>query len=124
MNKSAIFKTAHKLTKKVIKSGDDYRTTLGASIKLVLELVKANVLNFNFRAALGFDFKTTRSGKKVIKVEVDSIAYELLHSNSIVELTRNRGRSKLVEINGFGEVFEDFETDIAYQYAYINLKAA
>ena len=35
MNKSKLFKLAHKLTKKVIKAGDNYRVTFGACIKVV-----------------------------------------------------------------------------------------
>ena len=35
MNKSELFKLAHKLTKKVIKAGDNYRVTFGACIKVV-----------------------------------------------------------------------------------------
>lgn len=35
MNTSKLFKLAHKLTKKVIKSGDNYRVTFGACIKVV-----------------------------------------------------------------------------------------
>lgn len=37
MNKSQLFKTAHKLAKSVIKSGDNYRVTFGAAIKAILE---------------------------------------------------------------------------------------
>ena len=37
MNKSELFKAAHKLTKSVIKSGDNYRVTFGAAIKAILE---------------------------------------------------------------------------------------
>lgn len=36
MNKSELFKAAHKLAKSVIKSGDNYRVTFGAAIKAVL----------------------------------------------------------------------------------------
>lgn len=35
MNNSKLFTLAHKLTKKVIKAGDDYRVTFGACIKVV-----------------------------------------------------------------------------------------
>ena len=35
MNKSKLFKLAHKLTKKVIKGGDNYRVTFGAALKIV-----------------------------------------------------------------------------------------
>lgn len=35
MNTSKLFKLAHKLTKKVIKSSDNYRVTFGACIKVV-----------------------------------------------------------------------------------------
>ena len=37
MNKSELFKAAHKLVKSVIKSGDNYRVTFGAAIKAILE---------------------------------------------------------------------------------------
>ena len=37
MNKSQLFKTAHKLAKSVIKSVDNYRVTFGAAIKAILE---------------------------------------------------------------------------------------
>ena len=36
MNKSELFKAAHKLVKSVIKSGDNYRVTFGAAIKAIL----------------------------------------------------------------------------------------
>ena len=36
MNKSELFKSAHKLAKSVIKSGDNYRVTFGACIKAIL----------------------------------------------------------------------------------------
>ena len=36
MNKSQLFKAAHKLAKSVIKSGDNYRVTFGAAIKAIL----------------------------------------------------------------------------------------
>lgn len=35
MNKSELFKSAHKLVKAVIKSGDNYRVTFGACIKAI-----------------------------------------------------------------------------------------
>lgn len=36
MNKSELFKAAHKLAKSAIKSGDNYRVTFGAAIKAIL----------------------------------------------------------------------------------------
>lgn len=36
MNKSELFKAAHKLAKSVIKAGDSYRVTFGAAIKAIL----------------------------------------------------------------------------------------
>ena len=35
MNKSELFKAAHKLAKSVIKAGDNYRVTFGAAIKAI-----------------------------------------------------------------------------------------
>lgn len=41
MNKSELFKSAHKLTKEVIQSGDNYRVTFGACLKVVIADAKA-----------------------------------------------------------------------------------
>lgn len=40
MNKSAIFKTAHKLVKKVIQAGDNYAATFSACLKATYEGLK------------------------------------------------------------------------------------
>lgn len=37
MNKSELFKSAHKLVKQVIKAGDNYHVTFGAAIKAILD---------------------------------------------------------------------------------------
>ena len=45
MNKSELFKAAHKLAKSVIKAGDNYRVTFGAALKMILsESVKATFI--------------------------------------------------------------------------------
>lgn len=36
MNKSELFKAAHKMTKEIIQAGDDYRVTFGACLSLVI----------------------------------------------------------------------------------------
>lgn len=41
MNKSALFKQAHALTRKTIKAGDDYRVTFGLCLKAVIADSKA-----------------------------------------------------------------------------------
>ena len=43
MNKSELFKAAHKLAKSVIKSGDSYHVTFGAAIKAILGGLMAQV---------------------------------------------------------------------------------
>ena len=40
MNKSKLFKKAHNLTKKVIQTGDNYRVTFGACLKMIAEMFK------------------------------------------------------------------------------------
>ena len=45
MNKSNIFKAAHKLAKSVHVAGDCYRVTFGAALKIVIAESKAPVLN-------------------------------------------------------------------------------
>ena len=40
MNKSNLFKQAHKLAKKVIKAGDNYRVTFSACLKMIASMFK------------------------------------------------------------------------------------
>ncbi|MDZ5288584.1 hypothetical protein [Helicobacter pylori] len=40
MNKSKLFKQAHKLAKKVIQAGDNYRATFGACLKMLAPMFK------------------------------------------------------------------------------------
>lgn len=40
MNKSNIFKLAHKVTKNAIKAGDNYQVTFGAALKIIIQQVK------------------------------------------------------------------------------------
>ena len=62
MNKSELFKSAHKLAKSVIKSGDNYRVTFGAAIKAILEglvmTTKSSQINL-LKLALKFGKKAT-----------------------------------------------------------------
>lgn len=46
MNKSAIFKSAHALTKATVKTGDSYAVTFAAALRIVIAESKAPVLNF------------------------------------------------------------------------------
>lgn len=74
MNKSELFKTAHKLAKSVIKAGDNYRVTFGAAIKAILSQAKELVMkagvsistfNNNFLVKVPFALKD--SFKKAVK---------------------------------------------------------
>ena len=40
MNKSNLFKQAHKLTKATVKAGDNYRVTFGACLKMIASMFK------------------------------------------------------------------------------------
>lgn len=46
MNKSAIFKSAHALTKATVKTGDDYRATFSAALKICIADAKAPSVDF------------------------------------------------------------------------------
>lgn len=74
MNKSELFKSAHKLAKEVIQAGDNYRVTFGACIKAVLsgfkkEVVKTGVsistFNGNFLVKVPYALKD--AFKKAVK---------------------------------------------------------
>lgn len=53
MNKSELFKAAHKLAKSVIKSGDNYRVTFGAAIKAVKERIANTVKSVEYAIKKG-----------------------------------------------------------------------
>ena len=40
MNKSRLFKQAHKLARKIIQAGDNYRVTFGACLKMIASMFK------------------------------------------------------------------------------------
>lgn len=45
MNNSTMFKLAHKMTKQVIKSGDNYQVTFGSCLKLIKDDQLVNAAN-------------------------------------------------------------------------------
>ena len=48
MNKSTLFKSAHKLTKSVIQFGDSYRVTFGICLKSIYAQFSRNVITVNY----------------------------------------------------------------------------
>lgn len=86
MNNSKLFTLAHKLTKKVIKAGDNYRVTFGAAIKVV----KA--------AYFGKTVATLKSWKKN--------GLERIYINFEIPCTRFGGMTDAKA--GFIEVMKDF----------------
>lgn len=66
MNKSKLFKLAHKLTKKVIKAGDNYQVTFGAAIKIVKAAyfgkTNAALKTWKNRVYINFEVPCTRFG--------------------------------------------------------------
>lgn len=73
MNKSNLFKAAHKLAKSVIQKGDNYRATFGLAIKAILTQAKNTIktgvsistFNGNFLVKVPFSIKD--SFKKAVK---------------------------------------------------------
>ena len=58
MNKSTLFKTAHKLAKSVIQAGDNYRVTFGLAIKAILAQASTSVTD----TLLGMGLKVWEKG--------------------------------------------------------------
>lgn len=59
MNKSELFKAAHKLAKSAIKSGDNYRVTFGAAIKVILSASEDKTFVIEWRNRMTCtDYKT------------------------------------------------------------------
>ena len=81
MNKSQLFKQAHKLAKKVIKAGDNYRVTFSACLKMIASMFKCpSVLLANsseFYNAVGV---YVHDDKMQVDMDVDSEMYALVKS--------------------------------------------
>ena len=68
MNKSQLFKTAHKLVKSVIKAGDNYRATFGLAIKAILSQTTNSIVD----TLLAMGLKVWENyGKKRIYMNAD-----------------------------------------------------
>lgn len=74
MNKSELFKAAHKLTKEVIKTGDDYRVTFGAAIKFILESNKMES-EVKYWGKKGHRFYVDMPRDFMGKVTLESVGY-------------------------------------------------
>ena len=81
MNKSTLFKTAHKLAKKIIQAGDNYRVTFGACLKMIASMFKCpSVLLANsseFYNAVGV---YVHDDRMQVDMDVDSEMYALVKS--------------------------------------------
>ena len=81
MSKSQLFKQAHKLAKKVIKAGDNYRVTFGACLKMIASMFKVpSVLlasSSEFYKAKGV---STLDDKMQVNMDVNSEMYALVKS--------------------------------------------
>lgn len=109
MNKSELFKAAHKLAKSAIKSGDNYRVTFGAAIKMILSESTVEIYEVEF-----FNAWTGKAFKKEIEA--------LSHKDAIQKLEaieRKKATYVSKKTNGVNvEVIEDaenilFEMDMA-----------
>ena len=58
MNKSELFKKAHKLTKQVIRQGDSYNVTFGLCLKQVIENEKKQKIDTFFFVSINLVFCT------------------------------------------------------------------
>ena len=73
MNKSELFKAAHKLAKSVIQKGDSYRVTFGLAIKAILSQAKntmktgVSISTFNGNFLVKVPFAIKDSFKKAVK---------------------------------------------------------
>lgn len=105
MNKSNLFKSAHKLTKSVIKSGDNYRVTFGACVKAILDGFTSAAKNFTIyfsNAWTGVDYTQVISANSH-KEAVEKFEAEKMIRARFVAETPDQEIKKV-------EVVEDAET--------------
>lgn len=80
MNKSELFKAAHKLAKSVIKSGDNYRVTFGAAIKATLSGFVSSVEKTIARLT-----KWNKNGEHRVYINIDNddVGYMLVVGEAV-----------------------------------------
>lgn len=95
MNKSELFKKAHKLTKQVIQAGDDYRITFGLALKAIIadsgalpalsgsekQVAWANDIRSEFAvSALNHFLNTSRNNHHLARSQADVKVFEKIES--------------------------------------------
>ena len=81
MNKSQLFKQAHKLAKKVIKAGDNYRVTFGACLKMIASMFKVpSILLANSSEFYKAEGVYVGDDKMQVNMDVNSEMYALVKS--------------------------------------------
>lgn len=74
MNKSAIFKAAHALTKSTIKTGDSYQVTFGAALRIVIAESKAPISIADLLLAAGCKVSEKGTAKRIYLNKTDVLA--------------------------------------------------
>ena len=89
MNKSQLFKQAHKLAKKIIQAGDNYRVTFGACLKMIASMFKApSVLLANSSEFYKAEGVYVLDDKMQVNMDVNSEMYALVKSGKSFFLSR------------------------------------
>ena len=88
MDMSKVFKAAHRLAKRTVKTGDNYQVTFGACLKFIINAQKA---------------KLVRSEPIIIKLD-DRKTFEqfIMANGSIIQVSHDK-RTKTYFVNTYGK---------------------
>ena len=84
MNKSAIFKAAHALTKATVKAGDSYQVTFAAALRIIIAESKAPKTLREMLIAAGAKVWTASTGK-MSRVYVTQEAADIVFNNGLLK---------------------------------------
>ena len=98
MNNSTLFKQAHKMTKQVIKTGDNYQTTFGLCLKVIKADQAKNADN------LKADLRRAQYNSKGANNKGDKLSTLINNELAKMILKRNEVKTVVVKISLFSKV--------------------
>lgn len=117
MNKSALFKKSHALTKATVKAGDSYSATFALCLKEIYAQSQIKTVHIELFAtwfrANGIKLGTAKNGTIYGEVAVDSPAFNMLKNGlKIVATHLKSGSTRTIEFSGeHGKEFFNYNND-------------
>ena len=107
MNKSVLFNLAHKLARKTIQAGDNYRVTFGACLKMIISMSNKYKANLGLLITKGFDGMVYRPTPKGVCVFLTNKAQGTEFNLTNFYASKSKAPSKFyLNVDGYAKSYE------------------